>query len=71
MTMGKRVAALEQATRRQRLVNIPLIAVSLGETSDCAVARYVAEHGPLDEVEDGQVNAIVLTIVHRDPAMSA
>ena len=70
MIIGKRVAALEQRKRGHRPVNVPLIAAQPGEASDHAVARYVAEHGPLDEVDEGQVNAIVLTFVHPDPALT-
>ncbi|MEE8612472.1 MAG: hypothetical protein V3V60_07835 [Sphingomonas aquatilis] len=45
------------------MVSIPLIAAELGETSDAAVRRYVAGHGPLPEVDEGDVNIIVMVPV--------
>ncbi|WP_267386171.1 hypothetical protein [Sphingomonas sp. GC_Shp_3] len=58
----RRVAVLEtiKADRNRGPVFIQMIAAQTGETSDEAVARYVAEHGPLPEVDDDQVNALVL-----------
>lgn len=55
----RRIVALEQRKRAHRLVKIPLIAAEIGEAADDAVARYVAEQGPLPEVDDDQVNVIV------------
>jgi hypothetical protein len=65
MNQQRRVAALETQTRSLKLMNIPLICAHLGETKDDAVARHVAEHGPLpdDEGNAEQVNAIVLVPV--------
>lgn len=43
-------------------MNIPLICAHLNETTDEAIARHVAEHGPFPD-EDGNpavTNAIVL-----------
>lgn len=43
-------------------MNIPLICAHLDETTDDAIARHVAEHGPLPE-DDGNptvTNAIVM-----------
>ena len=55
----RRVVALEQRKRAHRLVQIPMIAADISETGDEAVARYVAEHGPLPEMDDDQVNVVV------------
>jgi hypothetical protein len=71
MTIGKRLAALEQRRRSHRLVDIPMITAAAGETSDDAIARYVTEHGPLPEVDEGQINVIVMTLVQPDPRVEA
>lgn len=61
MSNQRRVAALETRKRnRDHPVRVPLVFARSGETKEEAVARYVDEHGPLDEVEDGEVNAIVI-----------
>jgi hypothetical protein len=31
----------------------------------------VAEHGPLPEVDEGQINVIVMTLVQPDPRVEA
>lgn len=59
----RRVATLEQRKKTRGAVSIPLIAARAGETSKDAVARYVAEHGPLPEVYEGAVNIIVMVPV--------
>ncbi len=43
-------------------MNIPLICAHLDETTDDAIARHVAEHGPLldDDGNPTSTNAIVL-----------
>lgn len=58
----RRVAVLETIRRGKDRgpVSIPLITARIGETSDEAVDRYIAKHGPLPVVEDDQVNAVVL-----------
>ncbi len=56
----RRIATLEQRKKARGAVSIPLIAARMGETSKDAVARYVAEHGPLPEVDEGAVNIIVM-----------
>lgn len=63
MSRERRIAALETRKRYRRNINIPLIVAEIGETGDEAVARYVAANGPLDEVEDDQVNAVVMVPV--------
>ena len=65
MSMWRRVAALETTKRNRdrRAITIPLIAAKLGETSAEAVARYVAINGPLEEVDEGDVNIIVMVPV--------
>lgn len=55
----RRVAALEITNRPWRPVNVPMIATAIGETSDEAVERHVAEHGPLPEMDNDQVNVVV------------
>ena len=55
----RRVNALEQRKRSRRAIKIPLISADVGESSKDAIARYVAEHGPLEEVEDDEINVIV------------
>jgi hypothetical protein len=63
MKRERRVVALEQRRKSRGVVSIPLIAAELGETSDAAVRRYVAGHGPLPEVDEGDVNIIVMVPV--------
>jgi hypothetical protein len=60
VNLERRIAALEQGSRREENISIPLISAKLGETSDAAVTRHVAEHGELPKVEGDRVNAIVL-----------
>jgi len=67
----RRVAALETKTRRTKPMIIPLICAHLHETTDDAIARHVAEHGPLPD-DDGNpavTNAIILIPVA--PALRA
>lgn len=66
----RRTANLEQKKRYRTPVAIPLIVAESGEDSDDAVARYVAEHGPLPEVEDGDVNVIVMVPVAPMPRVA-
>lgn len=63
MNRERRVATLEQRRKVRGAVVIPMISAELGESSDDAVARYVAEHGPLPEVDEGDVNIIVFVPV--------
>ncbi|NNG59784.1 hypothetical protein [Sphingomonas paucimobilis] len=63
MNRERRVVALEQRKKARGAVSIPMITAELDESSDAAVARYVAEHGPLPVVEDGDVNIIVMVPV--------
>ncbi len=67
----RRVAALETKTRRTKPMNIPLICAHLHETTDDAIARHVAEHGPLpnDDGNPAVTNAIILIPVA--PALRA
>lgn len=55
----RRVAALEVQRRKRSPVELPLIVAKIGETGDEAVARYVAEHGPLPEVDEGYPTVVV------------
>ena len=61
----RRVAALEMIKHDNELgpITIPMISADLDETSEQAVERYVAEHGPLPDVPDGKINVIVLVPV--------
>jgi hypothetical protein len=55
----RRVAALEVKKRARTPVELPMVIAKIGETGDEAVARYVAEHGPLPEVDEGHPNVVV------------
>lgn len=63
MNRERRVVVLEQRKKARGVVVIPLISAGLGETSGDAVARYVAEQGPLPEVNEGEMNIIVVVPV--------
>lgn len=58
----RRIAALETKTRMMKPINILLICANLGETKDAAVARYLADHGPLlaDDGDTTTMDGIVL-----------
>ena len=60
VNLERRISALEQVSRREETIVIPIISAELGETSDAAVARYAAGHGDPPKVEGDRVNAIVL-----------
>lgn len=65
MNRERRVVALEQRKKARGAVMFPMISAEPGETSEAAVARYVAEHGPLPEVDEGDVNIIVFVPTER------
>lgn len=63
MNRVRRVAALEERNGRRGAVIIPIVGARPDETSDDAIARFVAENGPLPDADEDQVNAIVLVPV--------
>lgn len=63
MNRERRVAALELRNNPRSALVIPIVGARPDETNDDAIARYVAENGPLPDADEDQVNAIVLVPV--------
>jgi len=61
--LTRRIAALEAHPDRSAMRPMPIIA-AVDCTPAQAVARHVAEHGPLPRQPQGRVQAIVLVPCH-------